>query len=106
MRRWIRRYVEVAGCEGREEEAAAEISRNLRWLLGALGEAKVELKLKRVYGRCVVRADMAAGGLLDAVIFAISLSRVGGTYLRPLRTYGTLRKMRGSSRPDRDAGFS
>ncbi|MGC8555968.1 MAG: hypothetical protein ACP5NG_03025 [Conexivisphaera sp.] len=85
------RYIAVAGCEGREDEALAEVERNLNWLLGALGEHEVRLGFTRLGDLCVARVEMRHGRLLDAVIFSISLSRVGGTYLRPIRSSGTMR---------------
>mgnify|MGYP001773302942 FL=1 len=91
MRRVITRYVEIAKCAGHEDEALSDISRNLRWLLGAVGESEIRLQMKKIAGRCVLRADMVHGGLLDAVIFAISLSSVDGVYLMPIRSSGTLR---------------
>ena len=96
MRRGITRYVEVAGCTGHEDEALPDISRNLRWLLGAVGESEIRLRMEKIAGRCVLRVDMARGGLLDAVIFAISLSSAGGVYLTPVRSSGTLRGLRKS----------
>ncbi len=93
MRR-IRRYLALAGCGGRAEEALEEVERNLRWLLGALGEAEVDLEIKERGDPCVVRIDLPRGGLLDAVIFAASISSVGGRYLRPLMISGTVRGLR------------
>ena len=91
MRGGITRYIEVAGCAGHENEALSEISRNLRWLLGAVGESQIRLRMEKIAGRCVLRVDMARGSLLDAVILAISLSSAGEVYLTPIKSSGTLR---------------
>jgi RNase P/RNase MRP subunit POP5 len=106
--RAVTRYIAVAGCEGREEEALAEVERNLEWLLGAMGGHWVRLRIRNVDGICAVEARLRRGDALDAVIFAIALSEVGGGYLRPVKTSGTLRglleRLKDGGTPDWDGG--
>jgi len=94
MRGRISRYISVGGCPDDAKGIIPAVAHSLRSLIGLVGESGVRLQIKEGGETCIIRVVLRDGGLLDAVLLAIALSRVDGRYLRPMRVSGTVRGLR------------